>query len=75
MGVPNCHKSVYMMRFGATIPLADLPFWHDPASFPRMKLWQQVAALEVVYKFIKEGKVLGPFPGDTRLCPVTGYPL
>ena len=33
------------------------------------------AALEIVYKFVKEGKVLGPFPGDTRLCPVTGHPL
>ena len=33
------------------------------------------AALEIVYKFVKEGKVLGPFPGDTRLCPVTGRPL
>ena len=24
---------------------------------------------------MKEGKVLGPFPGNTRLCPVTGKPL
>lgn len=31
--------------------------------------------LEVVYQFIREGKVLGPFPGETRLCPMTGYPL
>ena len=31
--------------------------------------------MEIVYKFVKEGKVLGPFPGDTRLCPVTGHPL
>ena len=75
MRVPNCLRSVYMIKFGATIPLDDLPFWHDPTCFPRMKLWQQVAALEVVYEFIKEGRVLGPFPGDTRICPVTGYPL
>ena len=33
------------------------------------------AALEVVFKFVKEGKVLGPFRGDTRFCPVTGHPL
>ena len=75
MDLANSHKSVFMMRFGATIPLVHLPFWHDPASFPSMKLWQQVAALEVVYQFIREGKVLGPFPRDTRLCPITGYPL
>ena len=25
------------------------------------------AALEIVYKFVKEGKVLGPFLGDARL--------
>ena len=33
------------------------------------------AALDIVYNFVKEGKVLGPFPGDTRLCPVTSRPL
>ena len=33
------------------------------------------AALEVIFQFVKEGKVLGPFPGDTRVCPVTGLPL
>ena len=33
------------------------------------------AALEVVYQYIQEGKVLGPFPGTTRLCPITGHPL
>ena len=32
-------------------------------------------ALEVVYQFVKEGKVLGPFPGHTRHCPITGKPL
>ena len=40
-----------------------------------MKDWQKAAALEVIYKFIKEGKVLGPFPGKTRHCPLTGHPL
>ena len=33
------------------------------------------ASLEVVYQYIQEGKVLGPFPGTTRLCPITGHPL
>ena len=33
------------------------------------------AALEVIYKFVQEGKVLGPFPGKTRFCPITGHPL
>ena len=75
MDVADCRSSVYMMKFGATIPLAGLPFPHDPARFPRMEKWQQAAALEVVHKFVKEGKVLGPFPGNTRLCPVTGHPL
>ena len=28
-----------------------------------------------MYEFIREGKVLGPFKGDTRYCPVTGNPL
>ena len=40
-----------------------------------MEKKQQAAALEVVYQFVKEGKVLGPFPGDTRFCPVTGFSL
>ena len=63
------------MKFGAEIPLREMPYFHNPGSFPRMEKWQTVAALEAVYKFVKEGKVLGPFPGDTRLCPVTGKPL
>ena len=64
-----------MMKFGAHIPLSGLPWRHDPGTFPRLKKWQQAAALEVVYQYVKEGKVLGPFPGDTRVCPITGYPL
>ena len=32
------------------------------------------AALEVIFQFVREGKVLGPFPGDTRICPVTRLP-
>ena len=63
------------MRHGAVIPLSGLPFLNDPGTFPVMDSWQQAAALEVVYGYVKEGKVLGPFPGDTRLCPVTGKPL
>ena len=57
------------MKFGAHIHLTSMPFAHDPATFPRLK------DLQVVYKFVKEGKVLGPFRGDTRFCPVTGHPL
>ena len=67
--------SIYMMKFGAHIPLDACPFPHDPGSFAKLKKWQQAAALEVVYQFVKEGKVLGPFPGDTRVCHITGYPL
>ena len=75
MDVDGCHSSIFMMKFGAVIPLVGRPFFHDPATFPLMQKWQQAAALEVVYRFVKEGKVLGPFPGDTRFCPVTGKPL
>ena len=64
-----------MMREGAHIPLAGLPFRNDPLNFRKLEKWQKAAALEVVYQFIKEGKVLGPFPGNTRMCPVTGKPL
>ena len=64
-----------MMRFGAHIPLVGCPYPHDPRTFMRLEKWQQAAALEVVYQYIKEGKVLGPFPGHTRNCPITGHPL
>ena len=64
-----------MMKFGAHIPLDAPPFYHDPDTFPRMQKWQQAAALEAVYKFVLEGKVLGPFHGNTRFCPITGHPL
>ena len=64
-----------MMKYGAEIPLEKLRFRHDPKSFPIMQDWQQAAALEVVLQFLKEGKVLGPFPGTTRFCPITGKPL
>ena len=66
---------MYMMTFGAYLPLSGKPFRHDPAEFPKMKDWQIVAALEVIYKFVKEGKVLGPFSAKTRHCPITGHPL
>ena len=75
MDVEHCSKSIYMMRFGAYIPLSGKPYPHNPAQFPKMKDWQIVAALEVIYQFVKEGKVLGPFPGNTRHCPITGHPL
>ena len=75
MDVEGCEASIYMMKFGAYIPLSSKPSPHDPHSFPRLKQWQLAAALEVVYRFVKEGKVLGPFPGTTRLCPITGHPL
>ena len=74
MDVEGCEASIYMMKFGAYIPLSGKPFPHDPHSFPRLKQWQLAAALEVVYRFVKEGKVLGPFPGTTRFCPITGHP-
>ena len=75
MDVEGCSSSIYMMKFGARIPLIDRPFFHDPDSFPRMQKWQQAVALEVVYEFVKEGKILGPFPGSKRFCSVTGKPL
>ena len=75
MDVAGCQASVYMMEKGAYIPLSGMPFPHDPGSFPKLPRWQQAAALEVIYEFVKEGKVLGPFPGTMRSCPVTGHPL
>ena len=75
MDVDGCAASVYMMKFGACIPLRGKPFPHDPARFPALKDWQLAAALEVVYQYIQEGRVLGPFPGNTRICPLTGHPL
>ena len=29
----------------------------------------------MVYQYVQEGKVLGPFPGATRHCPISGLPL
>ena len=75
MDVQGTSSSVYMMKFGAHIPLSGMPHRHDPRTFPTLKKWQQAAALEVVYEYVKEGKVLGPFPGHTRHCPVSGFPL
>ena len=63
MDVHGCESSIYMMKYGAHIPLTGYPYLHNPANFPRLEKWQQAAALEVVYKYVKEGKVLGPFPG------------
>ena len=75
MDVKDSASSIYMMRFGAHIPLTGVPFPHHPTRFPMMKEWQKAAALEVIYRFVQEGKVLGPFPGTTRICPLTGHPL
>ena len=64
-----------MMQHGAHIPLSGLPFLHDPQRFRALPKQQRAAALEVIYQFVKEGKVLGPFPGHTRSCPISGRPL
>ena len=65
MDVDGCESSVYMMKMGAFIPMLGMPFPHDPKTFPIMPDWQLAAALPVIYNFVKEGKVLGPFPGNT----------
>ena len=75
MDVKDSASSIYMMRFGAQIPLTGTPFPHDPSQFPRLKDWQMAAALEVIYEFVQQGKVLGPFPGKTRHCPLQGTPF
>ena len=75
MDIENTRASAYMMKFGAYIPQCGQPFPHDPRTFPKLKNWQLAAALEVVHQYLLEGKVLGPFPGDTRLCPVFDKPL
>ena len=64
-----------MLKFGAYIPLAERPIPHEPTAFRRLKIWKLAEALEVVHQYIKEEKVLGPFPGRTRTCPVAGHPL
>ena len=35
--VAGSSSSIYMMKFGAYIPLAGVPFPHDPLSFPKLK--------------------------------------
>ena len=62
-------------EFGGCIPLAGMLFPHDPVSFRQLEEWQQAAALEVIHGYIKEGKVLGPFPASTRHCSITGHSL
>ena len=37
MDVIGCKASIYMMKFGAYIPLSGRPFPHDPLTFPKMK--------------------------------------
>ena len=75
MDIEGTRNSVYMMKFGACIPFVGCPHLHKPTTFPKMKKWRRAAALEVVYGYVKEGKVSGPFPGSTRTCLVTGHPL
>ena len=50
-----------------------IPAWSK--HFPVLKRWQRAAALEVVYEYLKEGKVLDPFPASTRCRTITGHPL
>ena len=64
-----------MMKHGAYILLSGTPPRHDPNTLRRLKQWELVAALELVHDYIQEGKVLGPFSADTRLCPLTWCPL
>ena len=75
MDVQGTQASAYMIKHGAYIPLCGKPFRNDPRFFSKLEKWQQAAALEVVYRFVREGKVLGPFPSHTRLCPITGQSL
>ena len=60
------------MKFGVFIPLYGSLYRHDPKTFHKLKKWELAAALEVVHDCEKEGNVLGPFPADTRVCPLTG---
>ena len=64
-----------MMKFGAFISLSGRPHRHDQKTFHKLKKWELAVALEVVHDYVKEGKVLGPFPADTRVFPLTGRPL
>ena len=67
MDVVGSRSSVFMMKYGAVIPLKDRPHLNNPELFPVMKKWQQAAALEVVHKYVKEENVLGAFPGNTSM--------
>ena len=51
MDVQCCKASVFMMKYGAYIPLSGMPFSHDPRTFPRLKKWQIAASLEVVHQY------------------------
>ena len=37
MDVNGVHSSVFMMKYGAVIPLSDLPYLNDPGTFPVME--------------------------------------
>ena len=75
MDVQDTSSSVYMMKFDAHITLSGMSYRIDTGTFSTLKKWQQASALEVVLEHVKEGKVLGPFPGHTRSCPITGFSL
>ena len=45
MDTVGSESSVYMMKFGAHIPLTGRPFFHDPRKFPKLEDWQLAAAL------------------------------
>ena len=48
MDVDGCESSIYMMKFGAYIPILGMPFPHDPRTFSKMSDWQLAAALPVI---------------------------
>ena len=37
MDTRGCESSIYMMKFGAVIPLTGLPFLNDPEKFPKLE--------------------------------------
>ena len=61
MDVRGFDSSIYLMKFGAIIPVDGVPFSHNPDVFPTLPDWQKAATLLVVYQFVKEEKVLAPF--------------
>ena len=75
MDVQGTAASVYMMKYGAHIPLSGMPFYHDPRTFPKLKRWQLVAALVRVHQYVEEGKVLGPYPDAVQLLDIPWFSI